>query len=188
MISGRSDVVVKLLQYQISRGTQTNSLRYNCPLLKLMKNPSTRLVQVLIGKSIIETLVVGALAVFTFITILPPYFHGWGELTNDGISGWVVNNASPWERVEVQLFVDGKFVGDGIANQSRPDVSAAGWARDPWHGYSFRLTSLSLRYHEARVYALHDSGAGARKSLQLVGEPILFFVDDKGTMTRLPSK
>ena len=48
--------------------------------------------------------------------------------------------------------------------------------------------TVSLRYHEARVYALHDSGAGARKSLQLVGEPILFFVDDKGTMTRLPSK
>lgn len=153
-----------------------------------MKNPSARLVHVLIGKSIIETLVVGALAVFTFITILPPYFHGWGEVTDTGISGWVVNNGSPWERVEVHLFVDGKFVSDGIADESRPDVSAAGWARDPWHGYSFRLTSLSVHFHEARVYALHDSGAGARKSLQLVGDPILFFVDEKGTMTSLPSK
>jgi len=153
-----------------------------------MKNPSTRLAHVLIGKSIIETLFVGGLAVFTFMTILPPYFHGWGEVTNTGISGWVVNNASPWERVEVQLFVDGKFAGDGIADQSRPDVSAAGWAKDPWHGYSFRLTSLRLRYHEARVYALHDSGGGARKSLQLVGDPIPFFVDDQGTITRLPSK
>ena len=170
------------------RTTQTNSLRYNCPPRKLMKNPSTRLVHVLIGKSIIETLVVGALAVFTFVTILPPYFHGWGEVTSIGISGWVVNNGSPWERVEVQLFVDGKFFAAGIADQSRPDVSAAGWARDPWHGYSFRLTSLTPRYHEARVYALHDSGAAARKSLQLVGDPLLFFVDDQGTITRLPSK
>ena len=153
-----------------------------------MKTPSTTLVNVLIGKSILETLLVAGLAVFSFLTILPPYFHGWGEVTATGISGWAVNNASPWERVEVQLFVDGKFVGDGIADQSRPDVSAAGWAKDAWHGYTFRLTSLSLRYHEARVYALHDSGAGGRKSLQLVGEPILFFVDDKGTMTRLPSK
>jgi hypothetical protein len=167
---------------------QANSLRYNSRLRSMMKKPTGRLVHVLIGKSIVETLVVGALAVIAFVTVLPPYFHGWGEVTETGISGWAVNNASPWERVEVQLFVDGKFVSAGIANQSRPDVSAAGWAKDPWHGYSFRLTKLSLRYHEARVYALHDSGAGARKSMQLVGDPILFFVDDKGSMTKLPSK
>jgi len=153
-----------------------------------MKNPSARLVHILIGKSVVETLVVGALAVFSFITILPPYFHGWGEVTNSGISGWVVNNASPWERVEVQLFVDGKFVAEGIADQSRPDVSAAGWAKDPWHGYTFRLGSQGLQYHEARVYALHDSGPGARKSLQLVGDPITFFVDDNGKIVKIPSK
>ena len=153
-----------------------------------MSIPSTRLLHLLIGKSIVETILVGGLAVFSFMNILPPYFHGWGEVTSSGIQGWVVNNGEPWERVEVQLFVDGGFVEDGIANQSRPDVSAAGWARDPWHGYSFRLSSLSPRYHEACVYAVHDSGAGARKSLQLVGDRIVFFVDEDGSMTKLPSK
>jgi hypothetical protein len=145
-----------------------------------MKNPSTRLVQVLIGKSILETLLVGALAVVTFITFLPPYFHGWGEVTETGISGWAVNNALPWERVEVQLFVDGKFVGAAIANQSRPDVSTAGWAKDPWHGYTFPLKSLSIGDHVARVYAVHDSSAGARKSLQLLGDPISIVVKENG--------
>ena len=153
-----------------------------------MKNPSARLVHVLIGKSIVETLVVGALAVFTFITVLPPFFHGWGEVTPRGISVWAVNNASPWERVEVQLYVDGKFVGDGIADQARPDVLAAGWAKDQWHGYNFRLPRLSLNYHEARVYVLHDSGSGKRKSLQLVGQRILFYVDDDGTLAKVPSQ
>jgi len=153
-----------------------------------MKTPSARLVHLLIGKSIIETLVVGALAVFTFINVLPPYFHGWGEVTETGISGWAVNNASPWERVEVQLFVDGKFVADAIANQPRPDVLAAGWGRDEWHGYSFRLSPQSLGYHEARVYVLHDSGGGTRKSLQLLGNPIPFFVDEDGKILKLPSK
>src|SRR3979409_427278 len=124
----------------------------------VMKNPSSRLVHVLIGKSILEVLVVGALAVVTFITVLPPFFHGWSEVMETGISGWAVNNASPWERVEVQLFVDGKFVAQGIANQSRPDVAAAGWAKDPWHGYTFPLKSLSLGDHTARVYAVHESG------------------------------
>ena len=153
-----------------------------------MKTPSARLVHLLIGKSIIETLVVGALAVFTFVTVLPPYFHGWGEVTESGISGWAVNNASPWERVEVQLFVDGRFVGNAIANQPRPDVLAAGWAKDQWHGYTFHLSPQSPRYHEARVYVLHDSGGGKRKSLQLLGNRIPFFVDEDGKMVNIPSK
>lgn len=151
-----------------------------------MKTPSTTLVHVLIGKSILETLLLGALAVFTFITVLPPYLHGWGEVTSTGISGWVVNNAAPWDRIEVQLYVDGKFVADAVANESRPDVFAAGWAKDQWHGYTFPLSSLALPFglHEARVYSLHDSGDGARKSLQLVGDPIPFVVDSKENSER----
>jgi hypothetical protein len=150
-----------------------------------MKTPRTTLVHVLIGKSILETLLVGALAVFTFMTVFPPYFHGWGEVTNDGISGWVVNNAAPWDRVEVQLFIDGKFVATAVANEPRPDVLAAGWAKDQWHGYRFPVTAHSAGSHEGRVYALHDSGNGARKSLQLLGDPIPFVVDDRGKPTRI---
>ena len=150
-----------------------------------MKTPSTSLVHVLIGKSILETLLVGALAVFTFINILPPHFRGWGEVTNTGVSGWVVNNAAPWDRVQVQLFVDGQFVASGVANESRPDVQAEGWSKDEWHGYTFPVTSLKPGVHEARVYALHDSGAGTRKTLQLVGLPIGFSVDEKGSLLSL---
>lgn len=152
-----------------------------------MKTPSTSLVHVLIGKSILEALLVGGLAVFTFISILPPYFHGWGEATNTGVSGWVVNNAAPWDRVEVQLFVDGKFVSDAAANESRPDVLSAGWAKDQWHGYTFVLSSLGPGYHEARVYAAHDSGESVRKSLQLIGDPIQFWVDKDGKLIGPPS-
>lgn len=146
--------------------------------------PSTSLAHVLIAKSILETLLVGALAVFTFISILPPFFHGWGEVTETGISGWVVNNAAPWDRVEVQLFVDGKFVASRVANESRRDVMTAGWAKDEWHGYTFPVTSLNAGLHEARVYALHDSGDGTRKSLQIVGDPISFAVDANGKLFR----
>ncbi len=88
-----------------------------------MKKPSTSLVQILIGKSILETLLVGALAVFTYVTIFPPYFHGWGEITESGVSGWAVNDAEPWARVEIQLFIDGRFVAHGVANKSRPGCS-----------------------------------------------------------------
>ncbi len=153
-----------------------------------MKTPSSTLVHVLLGKSILETVLVGALAVFTFLSVLPPYFHGWDEITNTGISGWVVNNAAPWDRVEIQLYVDGQFLATRVANEYRPDVLKAGWSRDEWHGYTFPITSCSSGVHEARVYALHDSGSGTRKSLQLVGDPILFFVDEKGKPARVLSK
>jgi len=150
-----------------------------------MKTSYAPLVHVLVGKSIAETLLVGALAVFTFITVLPPYFHGWGEVTEMGISGWAVNNAAPWDRVEVQLFVDGQFMAQGVANRSRPDVVAAGWSRDEWHGYTFPIKALNAGTHEARVYALHDSGDGLRKTLQLLGDPIPFSVDPNGSLVKV---
>lgn len=153
-----------------------------------MKTPSDRLVHFLIGKSIVETLLVGALAVFTFITVLPPYFHGWAEVTDSGISGWAVNNRAPWERVEVQLFVDGAFAADTIAKDSRPDVSAAGWAKDEWHGYTFKVTSLPAGRYEARIYALKGSGDDTRKSLQLLGTPIRFAVGSDGKPTPILSR
>lgn len=152
-----------------------------------MKMPSTNLVQVLIGKSIVETLLVGSLAIIAFLSVLPPYFHGWGEVTEYGIAGWAVDNGSPWERVEVQLFVDGKFFGTGVANRSRPDVSAAGWALDEWHGYTFAIDSLSPGPHEARVYALRNSGNATRKSLQLLGTPIPFIVGNDGKLLKPPA-
>lgn len=158
-----------------------------CPVT-VMKTPSARLIHFLIGKSIIETLVVGALAVFTFITVLPPYFHGWAEITDSGVSGWAVNNASPWERVEVQLFIDGAFVADATANESRPDVSAAGWAKDEWHGYNFSVPSLPAGPHEARIYALHASGNDVRKSLQLLGKPITFELSKEGRPKHILSR
>ena len=88
---------------------------------------------------------------------------------------------------EIQLFIDGKFVADSLADRSRPDVVAAGWSKDEWHGYTFQLTSLDGGLHEARIYALHDSGDGVRKSLQLVGEPIGFSVDASGRLHKAPA-
>lgn len=142
--------------------------------------PNTKkLVHVLIGKSIVETLLIGALAVGTFITVFPPHFHGWGEVSDNAVAGWAVNNADPFQRVRVQLFINGEFVAAAVADRARPDVSAAGWARDEWHGYIFTLPSLPAGQHEARVYAVHDSGGGKRKSLQLLGDPLSFTIKAK---------
>ena len=171
------------LFFLVSRSTlQAAESVYNGPPQNRMKTPSTTLVHALIGKSILETLLVGALALFGFMNIAPPYFHGWGEVTNAGIAGWAVNNATPWDRVEVELYIDGKSFGRSVANLSRPDVQAAGWSKDQWHGYKFSLNSLTAGSHEARVYALHHASDGVYKSLQLVGDPIPFVVNAQGQL------
>jgi hypothetical protein len=138
-----------------------------------------QLVNLLIGKSIAETVLVGALAVGVYLNAFPPTFHGWGEaVTNErAIAGWAVNDANAGERVEVQLFVDGKLRGMQTAELWRPDVVAAGWSKHEWCGYSFALATLPPGPHEARVYAVRESGGAQRYTLQLLGDPIKFVVN-----------
>lgn len=139
-----------------------------------MKNPRSQLVHVLIGKSILETLLVGTIAVVVFLKVFPPTFKGWGEYVSEtgSIAGWAVNDADPWDRVEVQLFIDEKLYGSQLAQLSRPDVTTAGWAKDEWHGYNFSIPHLPPGNHRAHVYAVHRSGD--RITLQLLGDPIPF--------------
>lgn len=146
-----------------------------------MKSPF--LVNLLIGKSVLETVLVGTIAVAVYLNMFPPTFHGWGEAVPEerSISGWVVSAADPWQRVEVQLFIDGKLVGTQVAQVSRPDVVAAGWSKDEWHGYRFVVGGLGTGTHEARVYALHPSGDGARYTLQMMGDPIRFEINADGS-------
>jgi len=133
-----------------------------------------KLVHLLIAKSILETIFVGTLAVVVYVKLFPPTFKGWGEAVpaTQSISGWAVDDADPWRRVEVQLFIDGNLAGTQVAQLSRPDVMAAGWAKDEWHGYNFVVSGLSEGMHEAKVYALHQSGH--RYTLQMLGDPIQF--------------
>ena len=151
----------------------------------------SRLVNLLIAKSILETILVGTIALGVYLKAFPPTFKGWGEAVvgSQTIAGWVVSDADPWRRVEVQLFIDGKLVGTQVAHLSRPDVVAAGWAKDEWHGYSFPVTGLSAGTHEARVYALHPSEDGGRYTLQMLGDPIKFSVkEDGGWISRKGAK
>jgi hypothetical protein len=138
-----------------------------------------RLTNLLIAKSIAETVFVAALALLFYFTAFPPYYRGWGEATaQKSIAGWAVNVAAPWDRVEVYLFIDDRFVSSGMANLSRPDVSGAGYTKDEWHGYVFNLPPLEKGEHVAHVYAIHRSAGGARQTLQLLGNPIRFRVEE----------
>lgn len=154
-----------------------------------MDNKSrARLVQLLIAKSVGESLLVCALAMGFFFVAFPPYFHGWGEATSHAIAGWAVNRHKPWQRVELQLFIDDRFVASGVADQSRPDIVAAGKAQDEWHGYAFEVPRLREGRHTARIYATSSCRQSARKSLQQVGDSISFEVDASGISHSLDKK
>jgi hypothetical protein len=145
----------------------------------LLPSPSpARLTRYLIAKSIIEALLIAALAVGFYLTAFNPFFRGSVDGADSRhVSGWALNEHAPELRVEVQLYIDGRFAASRRADLSRADVKAAGRAPDEWHGFSFDTPPLDRGEHEARVYVVHESGAGKRRTLQLIGKPIRFMSD-----------
>ena len=137
-----------------------------------------KLFQLLIAKSIIEALLVTALAVSFYLVVTNPHLRGWLDQA-DGrtISGWVVDDKSAGTRVEVQLFIDDRFVENRVADAFRPDVHQAQRANDDWHGFVFQTPPLGAGDHEARVFAIHRGGSNERRTLQIVGKPLRFRVE-----------
>jgi hypothetical protein len=119
--------------------------------------------------------IVGAVSVGVYLTFFPPYFRGWPEITPEySVAGWAVNKAAPETSVEVQLFVDDRFIAAGTANISRPDVVAAGRAKSDKCGFNFALPSFGKGEHKAQVYAVNEVGAGNYRTLQSLGKPVFF--------------
>ncbi len=140
---------------------------------------SARLTNLLIGKSIAEALFVAALAVIFSYQSFHPFFRGSVDAADEShVAGWVVDDAVPGARVEVQLFIDNHFAGSRTAHEARPDVAAAGRARDAFHGFIFDTPPLPRGTYEARVYAVHAAGSGEqRRALQMIGSPLTYTVE-----------
>ena len=139
--------------------------------------PATRrrLTTLVIAKLALDLLFVAALAVYTHAVAFHPLFSGsLDRADSQSVRGWVVDRAQPERAVEVQLYVDGKFAADGLADEPRPDVSAKGYSQDEHHGFVFKLDPPLTGEHEARVYAVHPSRGGTRRTLQQIGSPFIF--------------
>jgi len=125
---------------------------------------------------------VTAIAVgFYFATSNPDLRGVLDEANAEKVNGWAVDEARPWTRVEVQLFIDDEFVADKTAGEFRPDVHSAKRAEDDWHGFVFATPPLPAGEHEVRVYALLPNAAGTRRSLQLIGKPLRFRIEAEQT-------
>lgn len=136
-----------------------------------------RLTQLLIAKSVIEALFVGVVAVSFYYTAFSPHFRGWSDVADaKRVAGWAVNEAAPDSPVEVQVYIDGRFAGDGLANRPRPDVLKAGRSATELCGFQLEMPRLPAGEHEARVYAVHPSAGGTRRTLQQIGLPLRFHI------------
>ncbi|PYS25226.1 MAG: hypothetical protein DMF72_02300 [Acidobacteria bacterium] len=137
-----------------------------------------RLIHLLISKSTAEALLIAAVAVgFYFATTNVNLRGVLDKADRQVVSGWAVDEGNPEVRIEVQLFIDDRFVSDAPADKYRPDVHEAKRAQDDWHGFEFQSPQLSPGDHEARVYAVHANGGGARRTLQLIGMPYRFRIE-----------
>jgi len=135
-----------------------------------------------------EALLVTAIAVGFYFATTNRHLRGvLDRADGQTVTGWVVDEAQPARRVEVQLFIDDKFISNTTADQFRPDVHEAKRAGDDWHGFVFRTPALGPGEHEARVYALYSSGAGARPTLQLIGKPFRFRLEGIATNSGEPA-
>jgi len=141
-----------------------------------------RLIHLLIGKSIFEVLLIVSVSVAFYFVTTNPDLRGWLDQADDRVvSGWAVDESNPGARVELQLFIDGKFVDDHVAADFRPDVHSGNRADDDWHGFIFKSPPLPKGEHEARVYAVHVNARATRRTLQLIGKPLRFRIDDVTT-------
>jgi hypothetical protein len=136
-----------------------------------------RLATLLFAKLTLDLFFVAALAVYAHSVSFHPFFTGSLDSADaTSVRGWAVDRARAGEAVEVQLYVDGGFVADSLADRPRPDVSAKGFAPDERHGYAFALGPLPAGEHEARVYAVHASRGDSRRTLQQIGAAYRFTV------------
>lgn len=137
-----------------------------------------KLFQFLIGKSVAEALLITAVAAAFYLATTNRHLQGWLDHADAQTAyGWAVNEKSPGARVEVQLFIDDKFVEHRAALEFRPDVRLARRADDDWHGFVFRTPPLAPGEHEARVYAVYRGGSPARQTLQIIGKPLRFRIE-----------
>ena len=136
------------------------------------------LIGILIAKSILDVLVLGAFSLGYYYSAFSPYVRGSLDEAGPGwIRGWVLDLSNRDAQVEVQLYVDGRFIDSRVSDFPHPQIVSLGLARDEKHGFLFFTPPLDPGQHEARVYAVHASSDGERRTLQQVGKPLMFQIE-----------
>lgn len=130
-----------------------------------------RLAKVVAAKLALDLLLVCGLALYAYADTFRDSFSGSLEQADSrGVRGWAVDESRPGATIEVQLFVDGRFVAAALADKPRADATGDGAS----HGFVFNFDPPLEGEHEARIYAVRASRGGSRLTLRQVGAPRAF--------------
>jgi hypothetical protein len=127
--------------------------------------------RLLIAKSILDVILLGAMSLSFYYSAFNPALRGTLEEAGpEWIKGWAVDLSNKRKRIEVQLYINGRFIESRVADFSNPAIAKANIAADPNHGFFFYTPPLDPGSYEVRVYAVHESGGGQRRTLQQLGD------------------
>ncbi|HEV7396643.1 MAG TPA: hypothetical protein VGN86_09055 [Pyrinomonadaceae bacterium] len=136
------------------------------------------LTRVLIFKSVTDVLLVGVVSVVFYYSAFNPGLRGsLDEAGPEWIVGWALDLSKADARIEVQLYIDGRFQESRLADFHQPNLVTLGLAPDDMHGFFFYTPPLEVGTHEARVYAMHESGGSERRTLQQLGKALTFQIN-----------
>lgn len=124
-----------------------------------------RLLRAVTIKTALELALLCVIATVAAFSNFSPLLRGAVDIAGpETVAGWAYDPQSPGETIEVQVFIDGRFVASGFADRPRPDLVTAGAAADPNHGFSIPIAGIPIPTGKriVQVYALRPSSGGAR--------------------------
>ncbi len=139
----------------------------------------TRLLRAVVAKTAVELALLCLIATVAAFWNFSPLLRGAVDVVDrTRVAGWAYDPQAPSEAVEVQIFIDGKFVRSSVAGAARPDLVAAGAAEGPDHGFSVPIDDLEPGLHAIQVYAVRRGPGNSkilaplsRSPLELIVEP-----------------
>ncbi len=148
-----------------------------------MRKPLSNLAIFIIAKAILETLFVILLAVNFHYRAFYSRFDGRiDEANGRRVAGWVLAEAEPSKPVEVQLYINDGFAASAVADRMRRSSANVELTQEEAaREFVFDVPPLAAGNYEARVYVVHESAGGDRRTLQALPQPVRFRVGAEGS-------
>lgn len=143
----------------------------------MQNSMATKLLRAIIAKSFVEVVLVCVVASLAAFTTFSPQLRGAIDVADQTrLAGWVNDPRLPETPLEVQLFIDGKFIASRLADDRRDDLVSAGVTEKPNHGFSFELAEFKLPAgeHSAQVFAVRDAAGESKILLPVTAAPRRF--------------
>lgn len=142
-----------------------------------MGSKATKLLRAIIAKSFVEVVLVCVVASLAAFSTFSPQLRGAIDVADQArVAGWVNDPRSPEKSLEIQLFIDGKFVASKLADAPRGDLVKAKVTTRPNHGFDFEVGQLNLSpgKHSAQVYAVREAAGESKILLPISALPVTF--------------